>query len=116
MPNLQDSLQHLHGAQIFTNLDIIRAFNAIQVAEEHIPKTAIIMPFGLYKYTRMPFGLRNAPKTFQRFINEIFGDLEFVFGYMDDLMIFSKMLEEHYKHVRIVIQRLKQFEMNVNLQ
>ncbi len=78
MPNLQDSVQHLHGAQIFTNLDIVRAFNAIPVAEEHIPKTAIITPFGLYEHTRMPFGLRNARKTFQHFVNEIFSDLEFV--------------------------------------
>lgn len=65
-------------AKIFLVLDITKAFHHIPVNEADIPKTAVITPFGLYVYRRMPFGLRNAPQTQQRFIDSILRDLDFM--------------------------------------
>lgn len=71
IPFLQDCVQFLHGATIFSTIDLVRAYQQIPVREEDIPKTAIITPFGLFEFPVMTFGLRNAAQTFQRFINEV---------------------------------------------
>jgi hypothetical protein len=73
-----------------------------------IEKTAIITPFGLYEFMRMPFGLRNAGQTFQRLMDSILHDLSGVFVYMDDVLVASKSRPQHIQDVRAVFQRLKE--------
>lgn len=68
VPNIQDFTINLHGCTVFSKIDLTRAYHQIPVYEPDIPKTAIITPFGLFEYLRMPFGLRNAGQTFQRFM------------------------------------------------
>ena len=70
--------------------------------ETSICKTAITTPFGLYEFVRMPFGLRNAPQTFQRFIDEVLRDLHFSYAYIDDVLIASSTPEEHKQHLKLV--------------
>ncbi|GFU83065.1 hypothetical protein TNCV_65351 [Trichonephila clavipes] len=65
------------------------------MAEEDKEKTAITIPFGLYEFNTMSFGLRNAPSTFQRFITEVLYGLDFVFPYLDDVLVASSSEEEH---------------------
>lgn len=114
LPLIQDFNAKIHNCKIFSKIDIIRAYHHIPVAEEDIFKTAITTPFGLYEFTRMPFGLRNAAQTFQRFINEVCSGLDFVFVYLDDLLIFSENEEQHKYHLRMLFQRLAQYGLNIN--
>lgn len=108
IPHVQDFTMNLNGCTFFSKLDIIRAYHLIPVAEEDIHKTAITTPFGLFEFVRMPFGLRNAGQTFQRFMNTIFSDLDFVFIYIDDILIASPTKEKHVEHLRIVLKRLSE--------
>ena len=80
-----------------STVDIIRAYFNTSVLRKRRSKTAVVSPAGfLFEYTQMSFGLRNAPATFQRFINNILRDTKNVFIYMDDILIFTNSLEECY--------------------
>ena len=79
----------------------------IPVAPEDIPKTAKATLFGLFEFLRMPFGLRNAARTFQHFMNKVLQGLNFSYAYIDDVLIASSSPEEHLEHLQLVFQRLK---------
>ncbi|CAK9799789.1 Transposon Ty3-G Gag-Pol polyprotein [Anthophora quadrimaculata] len=115
LPHIQDITQNFRGARIFSVVDLMRAYHQIPVAIEDRPKTAIITPFGLYEYTVMPFGLSNAAQAFQRVMDDILRDLDFCRCYIDDLIIASKDLEEHKKHLKILFKKLEENGLTINL-
>ena len=96
-------------AKVFSSLDLMRGYHQVQMEEESKPKTAFTCHLGLYQYRRMPFGLTNAPATFQRLMGKLFGgrDWEFVYVYLDDILIASQSTQEHLEHLQKVAQRLR---------
>ncbi len=114
IPNIQSFHHRLRGSTIFTKLDLVKAYHFIPIAVEDVPKTAICTPWGSFEYLRMPFGLRNAASTFQRFIDSLFRDLPFIQAYIDDLLIFSENPEQHQSHVRQVLERLSKNGLRIH--
>lgn len=106
LPLIQNFNINLSNCKVFSKIDLFRAYNQIPVAQEDIHKTAITTPFGMFEFLRMPFGLRNAAQTFQRFMNEVLGDLDFVFVYIDDILVGSENEEQHLTHLEEVFKRL----------
>jgi RNase H-like domain found in reverse transcriptase/Reverse transcriptase (RNA-dependent DNA polymerase) len=106
LPNMGDLSSRLDGCHIFSKLDLQKGYLQVPVADRDIPKTAIITPFGLFEFLRLPFGLRNAEMTFQRLMDNVFFYLPCVFIYLDDLLIASRTEEEHREALREVLRRL----------
>lgn len=115
IPHLQDFTYALCGKTVFSKLDVLRAYHIIPVHENDIPKTAITTPFGLFEFPLLNFGLCNAAQTFQRFINEVLGDLQFCFAYLDDVLIFSTDKDEHEIHLKTVFERLNDYGIGLNV-
>jgi Reverse transcriptase (RNA-dependent DNA polymerase) len=84
------------------------------VTAADVPKTAVITPIGLFEFVRMPFGLKNAGMTFQRLMDRIFFDLPYRFVYLDDLLVASRSVEDHRRHLREVLRRLQENGLVVN--
>ncbi|GFU51625.1 hypothetical protein TNCV_82551 [Trichonephila clavipes] len=103
------------NAQTIPDRYPIPPYFQIPIAEEDKEKTAIITPFGLFEFNVMSFGLRNAPSTFQRFINEVLFGLEFVFPYLDDILVASETEEEHKTHLKLVFDLLQKHGLRVNI-
>nr|VZI13842.1 unnamed protein product [Spirometra erinaceieuropaei] len=114
VPHLENFAGALFGKSVFSKIDLVRAFHQIPVAPEDVPKTAVTTPFGLFEFIRMPFGLRNAAQTFQRFIDRVLRGLPFVYACIDDLFVASPNAEEHKEHLALVFDRLDQFGVAIN--
>ena len=116
LPHIQDFNGGLAGKSIFSVIDLVRGFHHIPMAPDDIPKTAIITPFGLFEFLRMPFGLKNAAQAFQRLMDGILKDVDSVFVYLDDILVASSSDEEHCEHLRQVLRLLTANGITVNKQ
>ena len=106
IPYLSDATHFLEGKTVFSKVDLIRGYHQISVHPADIPKTAVITPFGLFEFVKVPFGLKNAAQAFQRMMDRVGGDLDFVFIYLDDVLVASSSLDEHYQHLQELFDRL----------
>ena len=109
IPHIQDFTQRLAGSKKISKIDLVRAYYQIQVEPSDVHKTAVTTPFGLFYFTRTPFGLRNSGQMFQRFIDHVTRGLDFVFVYLDDLLVTSPDHKTHKKHLRILFARLSEY-------
>lgn len=110
LPRVEEILDSLNGARYFSRLDLKSGYHQIEIAEEHKERTAFTVgPLGFYEHNRLAFGLCNSPATFQRVMEDIFSDLnlKIMYIYIDDLIIFSSTLEEHFQRLRLVFNRLR---------
>lgn len=92
---IQDLITNLKEITIFFKIDLLRAFHEIPVAQGDIAKIAVTTTFGLYKFTVMTFGARNAAQSFQRFMDAVLRRLEFCWCYVDDVLVASGSVEQH---------------------
>jgi len=116
MPRADDIFDSIGEAAVFTVIDLKAGFHQIPVWEPDIPKTAFATPIGNFEYTKMPFGLKGAPATFQRVMDDILGPAlrGFTKVYLDDLLIYSGTLQEHCLHLECVFLALRQAGLKAN--
>lgn len=109
LPLIDDLLDQLGKALYFTSLDLKSGYWQVQIQEQDKEKTTFVCHRGLFEFNVMPFGLCNAPQVFSELMSVVLQGLDsFVLAYLDDILIFSKSIEEHERHLRTVFDRLRQ--------
>jgi len=113
LPHMETLFDQVAGATYFTKIDLRTGFYQIPVAEADIHKTAFRTRYGLFEYCVLPMGLTNAPATFMHLMNQSFHDFldRFVLVFLDDILVYSRSLEEHKRHVTQVLDRLRKMKL-----
>ncbi|KAK1628506.1 hypothetical protein QYE76_002821 [Lolium multiflorum] len=113
LPRIQDLFDQVQGAGVFSKIDLRSGYHQIKIKKEDVPKTAFVSRYGHHEYLVVPFGLTNAPAIFMNLMNKIFMKYldKFVIVFIDDILIYSKDKEEHAKHLKIVLQTLREHQL-----
>ena len=117
LPRIDELLDSLHGATVFSSLDLQSGYHQLRIRDEDKEKTAFVTHMGQFQYLVLPFGLTNAPATFQRVMNRVFAPYigKFILVYIDDILVFSRTVAEHAKHLRIALQVLREHQLTCKL-
>ena len=117
LPRIDDLLDRLGKAKYFSTIDLASGYHQIAMKEDDIPKTAFRTHRGHFEFVVMPFGVSNAPATFQRLMNKVFAkELDaFILVYLDDILVFSQTKEEHLEHIRTALGRLRDAKIYARL-
>jgi hypothetical protein len=117
LPRIEDLFDQLRGASVFSKIDLRSGYLQLRIRPSHILKTTFITKYGLYEFTVMSFGLTNAPAYFMYLMNNVFMDYldKFVVVFIDDILIYSQNEQEHEKHLRKVLQRLRDRQLYAKL-
>ena len=117
MPRIDDTLDKLARMKIYSSLDLASGYWQVEIAEKDKEKTAFVCGAGLFEFNVMPFGLCNAPATFQRMMDEVLADLDLKVGqdYIDDIIIGLETLDEHIVDLEKLFQKLREVNLKVKL-
>jgi hypothetical protein len=109
LPRIEDLFDQMKGPSVFSKIDLRSGYHQLKIRESDIPKPAFRTRYGLYEYTVMSFGPTNAPAYFMYLMNKVFIEYldKFVVVFIDNILIFSKTEEEHEKHLRMVLEKLR---------
>jgi hypothetical protein len=109
LPRIEDLFDLMKGASIFSKIDLRSGYHQLKIQQSDIPKTAFRTQYGLYEYTVMSFGLANALAYFMYFMNKVFMKYldRFVVVFIDNILVFSRTMEEHEEHLRLVLEKLR---------
>jgi transposase InsO family protein len=113
IPNIQSFTANLEGCAVFSKIDLVKAYHQIPLHQDSVAKTAIVTPFGLFEFLRMPFGLRNSSATFQRFIDAVTSGLTGVYAFVDDILVSGRTQDEHDASLRALFVRLREHGMRI---
>jgi hypothetical protein len=118
IPQIDDLLDQIKGEKYFSKIDLKSGYHQVPIEPSDVWKIAYKAKEGLLKWLVMPFGLKNAPTTFMRLLDEILRPFtnSFVVVYLDDILIFSQTWEEHLHHIRQVLQTLRKHKLCANLE
>jgi hypothetical protein len=113
LPCIDILFDQLAGAQVFSKIDLRSRYHQIKICAKDIPKMAFMMRYGLYEYLVMTFGLTNVPAHFIYLMNSVFmPELDqFIMAFIYNILVYSKCMEEHEDHLRIVLQRLREHQL-----
>ena len=113
LPWIDLLLDRLGQARVFIKLGLAQGYHQIAMAEDSIAKTAFCTHLGQWEFIVMPFGLYNAPSTFQWLMNKVFAEEinSFVLVYLDDILIYSRSIEEHWDHLQHAMEKLRQAKL-----
>ncbi|XP_060972248.1 uncharacterized protein LOC133038182 [Cannabis sativa] len=113
LPRIDDLFDQLQGSAVFSKIDLRSGYHQLKVRKEDIPKTALRTRYGHYEFLVMSFGLTNAPTAFMDMMNRVFKEYldKFVVVFIDDILIYSKTMEEHEEHLRMTLNRLKENQL-----
>jgi hypothetical protein len=109
LPRIEDLFDQMKGESVFSKINLTSGYHQLKIRESDIPKIAFRTRYGLYEYTVMSFGLTNAPVYFMYLMNKVFMECldRFIIVFIDDILIFSKTMEEHEEHLRLVLEKLR---------
>ena len=115
IPRVDDTIDTLSGSTWFMTLDLKSGYWQVEVAGEHREKTAFCTQEGLFEFNVMPFGLCNAPATFQRLMNSVLAGLQWTscLVYIDDIIVVGRNFDDHLSNLHQVLERLKQANLKV---
>jgi len=113
LPHIETLLEQLSGAKVFSKLDLASGYHQVRMADDSIPKTAFRTRYGHFEFRVLPFGLTNAPATFQHMMNSVLAPHldKFALVYLDDILIYSKSVEEHKVHLAAVLSLLEKHNL-----
>ncbi|GFY15694.1 retrovirus-related Pol polyprotein from transposon opus [Trichonephila clavipes] len=116
LPRIDDTLDCLKGAKFFSSMDLRSGYWQIEIDEADREKTAFITPEGLYEFKVMPFGLCNAPATFERMMDNLLRNFKWTMClcYLDDIIVFSETFEDHLIRLRLVLKCLQEAGLKLN--
>ena len=117
LPRIDDLFDQLQGASYFSKIDLSTGYHQLRVSEEDVPKTTFRTWYGHYEFLVMPFGLTNAPAAFMDLMNRVCKPHldKFVIVFIDDILIYSKMRNDHENHLRTILETLRKEKLYAKL-